>query len=140
MMWPLAHVLAIPDAKLSTKAIYEGAQFDLTASKPSIRMVLHALSNGSPSELAPGLWNDLEPEAIRRCPVISLIQSCLREHGCLAARVSGSGPSVFGLCRDLAHAQDVTQRLRQCSEARPWRIELIQTDHRPSFVATPFVS
>ena len=132
----LFHILVCPNTRLSTKEIYDGAQFDLTASKPSITMVLHALRNGpAMAGLATGLWNDLEPEAIRRCPVIPLIQSHLREWGSLSAQVSGSGPSVFGLCRDLAHAQDVATRIRARS-ADSWRIEIIQTDS-PARVVTP---
>ena len=130
----LAHILVVPEAHLSTREVYEGAQFDLTAPRPSVTMMAHALSNGSPGELARGLWNDLQPEAIRRCPVIALIQSRLRDLGCLGSLVSGSGPAVFGLCRDPAHARDVAMRLRR--ESAPWRIEIIQTDN-PSLVVTP---
>ncbi len=122
----LFHVLVVPEARLSTKDMYTGTQFDLTAPKPSIRMVEHALRNGSLGELAKGLWNDLEPEAIRRCPAISLIQLQLQQRGCLAARVSGSGPSVFGLCRDAAHAEEVAARLRR-DATQPWRVEVLKT-------------
>jgi len=141
---PLAYVLVVPDERLSTKAVYEAARldpstgaqgripsgvegFDLTAPKPSITMILHALSNGSPGELAKGLWNDLEPEAIRRCPVIALIQSHLRAEGCLGVCLSGSGPSVFGLCTDRSHAQEVAAAMRTRA-ARSWRIEVVRTD------------
>jgi 4-diphosphocytidyl-2-C-methyl-D-erythritol kinase len=133
----LAHVLVVPPVRLSTSEVYAGAQFDLTARRPSITMMAHALRNGSLGELADGLWNDLEPEAIRRCPLISHIQLCLRELGCVGSRVSGSGPSVFGLCRDLAHAQDVARRLSAAQgPGAAWRIELIQTT-TPSHVVTP---
>ena len=123
---PLAQVLVIPRERLSTREIYAGAQLGLTAPKPSITMMQHALRNGSLGELAEGLWNDLEPEAIRRCPVITVIQTRLRHHGVLAARVSGSGSSVFGVCTDLTQAQEVAWRLRV--ESPPdWRIEVVQT-------------
>jgi len=124
----LAQVLVVPDAQLSTAEMYREAQFNLTASKPSISMVAHALCNGSLGELAKGLWNDLEPEAIRRCPVIAFIESQLRDLGCVGVRLSGSGPSVFGLCQDPDHARHVTQRLRATSHAQSWRLEMIQTD------------
>ncbi|MBI4341972.1 MAG: 4-(cytidine 5'-diphospho)-2-C-methyl-D-erythritol kinase [Candidatus Omnitrophica bacterium] len=128
----LAQVLVVPAERLSTKTVYASAQFDLTASKPSSTMIVHALHNGSLGELAQGLWNDLEPEAIRRCPVISVIQSRLRDLGCLGVCVSGSGTSVFGLCADAARAREIAQRLRQ--ESVPWRIEIIHT--QPTLVAT----
>ena len=100
--------------------------FPLTAPGPSGTIVPHALRNGSLGELASGLWNDLEPEAIRRCPVIATIHTHARRLGCLGSLVSGSGPSVFGLCRDRGHADDIARRLRELGEAT-WRIEVVQT-------------
>jgi len=129
----LAHLLVVPPERLSTAAVYAASGFDLTASKPSLTMGLHALSNGSLGELAEGLWNDLEPEAIRRCPVISRIQSHLRESGAVAARVCGSGSAVFGLCRDLPHAQAVASRLHARAPS-DWRVEVVQTDRESSLV------
>lgn len=143
----LCHVLVVPDAQLSTKEIYEQAQWGLprppnvgktgekyiwwgglTASKPSLTMVLHALSNGSLSELAEGLWNDLEPEAIRRCPASALIVSHLRDLGCKGVRLSGSGPAVFGLCSDLQQAQEVAAKLGG-RVAPSSRVEIVRTMH-----------
>ena len=131
---PLAHVLVVPRERLSTNDIYrafaqrgDGAQIGLTAPRPSLTMVAHALRNGSLGELAKGLWNDLEPVAIRRCPVIANIQSHLLACGALGSRLSGSGPSVFGLCTDARHAQDVAAQMRT-RVAPSCRIEIIQTD------------
>jgi 4-diphosphocytidyl-2-C-methyl-D-erythritol kinase len=150
----LAHVLVVPSERLSTKAIYAAldqagsspAQFDLTVRRPSVSMMAHALRNGSLGELAEGLWNDLQPEAIRRCPVISLIQLQLRRLGCLGTLVSGSGSAVFGLCRDTAHANEAAERLAHAElpaqpatafagssceveggSLRSWRIEVVHT-------------
>lgn len=122
----LAHVLVVPDARLATPEIFKGSSFDLTAAKPSIKMLEHALINGSLSELASGLYNDLEPEAIRRCPIIATIQSTLKRLGCLAVRMSGSGPSVYGLCSGLEQASWIAQELRKPATA-PWLIDIIET-------------
>ena len=127
-------VLAVPDARLSTKEIYEALdrrekqESTLTASAASITILAHALRNGpAMAGLAQGVGNDLEPEAIRRCPVIATIQSRLRECGCLGVGLSGSGPAVFGLCGDEPHARRVAEQLR--AQAPPsWRIEVVHTD------------
>ena len=124
----LAHVLVVPAERLSTKEVYEGSQFDLTARKPSITMMTHALRNGSPGELADGLWNDLAPEAIRRCPIIATIQAHLREVGCLGVGMSGSGTSVFGLCADTTQAHEMASRIRSLA-CREWRVEIVHTEH-----------
>ena len=125
---PLAHVLVVPDTHLSTKEIYGALNLPLTAPPSSISMVAHALRNGPDlAGLATGLWNDLEAVAIRRCPVITQIQGQLRAAECLSTRLSGSGPSVFGLCRDRAHAHQVATTLR-AHITESWRIEFVQTE------------
>ena len=123
----LAHVLVIPKARLSTKEVFSTAEFDLTAPKPSSTMVAHALRNGPDlSGLAKGMWNDLEPEAIRRCPVIHALHSGLRNAGCLGTLMSGSGPTVFGLCHDAAHATQVAHRM--CANGSPeWQVRVVRT-------------
>ncbi|MBI3087928.1 MAG: 4-(cytidine 5'-diphospho)-2-C-methyl-D-erythritol kinase [Candidatus Omnitrophica bacterium] len=126
----LWHVLVVPPERLSTKEIYDG--FDrrervLTAPASSLSMCLHALRNGSLSELAKGLLNDLEPEAIRRCPVITEIRTRLRTSGCPGALVSGSGSAVFGLCEDAEHARRVAATLSSSAPAE-WRLHLVRTD------------
>lgn len=123
----LWHVLVVPPEALSTKEVYEGfARSPLTGPRPSINIALHALCNGSLCELATGVVNDLQPEAIRRCPIIQQIQAYLRDGGCVGVMTSGSGPSVFGLCQGEAHAYRVVQQLR--SHGSPsWFIRAVRT-------------
>ena len=50
--------------------------------------------------------NDLEPAAIALCPEIKrALQAIQAEPGCLLARMSGSGPTCFGIFRDDALAE-----------------------------------
>jgi len=49
--------------------------------------------------------NDLEPAAIELCPGIAETLASVRAAGALAAAVSGSGPTVFGLFADRASAE-----------------------------------
>lgn len=136
---PLAHLLVVSDAQLATRDVYAGARFDLTAPKPSLTMMEHALRNGSLSELAKGLWNDLAPEAIRRCPLIQQVQLTLRAAGCLGVCMSGSGPSVFGLCHDARHAHEMAGQLSSILEREgfargtsSWRVLVTETDDSQS--------
>lgn len=123
----LTHILVVPEERLSTKEIYDGLDLRLTGKAPSINIISHALCNGSLSELAEGLWNDLEPEANRRCPTIKKIQSLLQHLGCVGVSLSGSGSSVYGLCSDPAQAEEIFTNLQ--IKANPsWRIEIVQTD------------
>jgi 4-diphosphocytidyl-2-C-methyl-D-erythritol kinase len=58
----------------------------------------------SPAELAPALENDLEPAALRLRPELEEARAALLDAGALAAKVTGSGPTVFGLFADAAAA------------------------------------
>ena len=126
----LNQVLVTPKTQLSTQEVFREAQFSLTASKPSITILLHALRNGSLGELAKGFYNDLQPEAIRRCPVMTEIHAILRAHGCLATLASGSGPSVFGLCHDAPQATRVARQVRERGSP-DWFIQVVRTDDAP---------
>ena len=134
----LSHVLIVPTQRLSTAEVYAGyaarratdakiPESSLTESRPSLTMAMHALRNGPDlSGLAQALVNDLEPEAIRRCPAIQDIRNFLRDSGCLGVLTSGSGSAVFGLCRNQDHARQVADRVR-ADGSRDWQIIVVRT-------------
>ena len=58
--------------------------------------------------------NDLEAPALRVTPVIADVLAALRgQPGCLLARMSGSGATVFGLFADDAASNAAAQALRR---------------------------
>lgn len=125
----LWHVVVSHDAQLATSQVYaewDASTSTLTESAPSITMSVHALRNGSHDELAKGLYNDLEPAAIRRCPIMRTIRGLLLEGGAAGALTSGSGPSVFGVCRSHPHAKRVAQFMRRRG-APTWTIRIAWT-------------
>ena len=100
-----AELVLVPSAEgLSTAAVY--AEADRI---PSTRAALdpgslRALAGLAPEELAPRLENDLEPAALSLRPELEETLAAVRGSGALAARVTGSGPTVFGLYPDSASA------------------------------------
>lgn len=66
---------------------------------------LRALASGSLADLAAGLANDLEPAALSLRPELAEPLAALRSAGALAARVTGSGPTAFGVFADRAAAE-----------------------------------
>ena len=128
----LCHVIVAPQDRLSTKDVYAewAAQESLTAPAPSITIPLHALRNGSVDELAKGLWNDLGPAAIRRCPVMQEVHTLLRASEPVGTLVSGSGSAIFGLYRSRSLAQQAAAWLRGRCPA-DWRIDVAATRHAP---------
>jgi 4-diphosphocytidyl-2-C-methyl-D-erythritol kinase len=61
--------------------------------------------------------NDLEPAARRLCPEIESALAALASAGA-DAMVSGSGPTVFGVCEDLPAAEAAAAALRQYGHPR----------------------
>jgi 4-diphosphocytidyl-2-C-methyl-D-erythritol kinase len=103
---PPLHALLVPATEgLSTAAVYAdldrlgGGRERLDPSP------LRKLAAGTPQELAAAIENDLQPAALSLRPELSETLEALRSAGALAAAVSGSGPTCFGLFADGAAAE-----------------------------------
>jgi 4-diphosphocytidyl-2-C-methyl-D-erythritol kinase len=105
-----AFVLIAQDEGLSTAEVYAEADrlgigrdaAELEAARE--RLVEVAGTGASPLDYPELLVNDLEPAALSLRPSISEALDALREVGAAAARVTGSGPTAFGLFADIAEA------------------------------------
>lgn len=118
---PMTLVLVPQDEGLSTAAVYgeldrlrgdaasapslavgppDAGPADRLASEPLRRLAASPLE-----QVAAGLANDLEPAALSLRPELTEPIAALRDAGALAAQVSGSGPTTFGLFADRLAAQ-----------------------------------
>jgi 4-diphosphocytidyl-2-C-methyl-D-erythritol kinase len=118
---PMTLVLVPQDEGLSTAAVYaeldrlrdgaaespslsvgpaDGGPADRLASDP-----LRRLAAGALEQVAGGLANDLEPAALSLRPELADTLASLLHAGALAAQVSGSGPTTFGLFADRVAAE-----------------------------------
>jgi 4-diphosphocytidyl-2-C-methyl-D-erythritol kinase len=118
---PMTLVLVPQDEGLSTGAVYgeldrlrddvagapslavgpaDAGPSDRLASEP-----LRRLAAGSLEQLAAGIANDLEPAALALRPRLAEPIAALRDTGALAAQVTGSGPTTFGLFADRLAAE-----------------------------------
>ncbi len=66
------------------------------------------------------LYNSLECPALRKYPILELYQEFARQHGALAALMSGSGSATFALVENEAAAQDLERQFRQHFGETPW--------------------
>ena len=66
-----------------------------------------AMGAGDVPEVASLLHNDLEPAIFKLRPELEDKKHSLLEAGALGALVSGSGPTVYGIARDKAHAESI---------------------------------
>jgi 4-diphosphocytidyl-2-C-methyl-D-erythritol kinase len=123
-------VIVLPHEQLSTAEAYRTydgvapdesiATFQARADRAerSWRAVSGAWVSGELTLLAAALQvsgilaNDLERASFHLLPLLVARKAALERHGVLGALLSGSGPSLFGVCPSLEHAQSVAQALR----------------------------
>jgi 4-diphosphocytidyl-2-C-methyl-D-erythritol kinase len=107
---PLWFVLVSPPAGLSTAEVYRGVTVpDVPRTGEEIR---RALETGSAEEVGRHLHNRLQPAAERLCPAVAEIQRRLTALNPAGALMSGSGSSLFALCRDRTEALRLVRALR----------------------------
>ena len=78
---------------------------------PPLEECLAALSQGSIQDVANVCYNALEFAVRDKFPVLDMVIEFLCSSGCRTAHVSGSGPTVFGVC-------DLGERDRICADVR----------------------
>lgn len=108
-------VLVNPGMTLETRRVFE--RFDQKGPNRTFRETDPPDAEDLPAFAAAiqGYRNDLEPAAISMCPEIGKVIQMLRaEKGCLVARMSGSGPTCFGIFQ----SEDAAERAEQAISAR----------------------
>ncbi|NLT07324.1 MAG: 4-(cytidine 5'-diphospho)-2-C-methyl-D-erythritol kinase [Solirubrobacterales bacterium] len=121
---PLALVLLPRAEGLSTAAVYAEADrigrfaTDLDPA-PLHRLAARARAQADAAPLAAALANDLQPAALALAPELEDGLAALRDAGALAAQVSGSGPTVFGLFADRVAADSAALALAGVDRAAP---------------------
>lgn len=75
---------------------------------PDFHAALNALAEG---RLAERVFNRMESAVFAEHPRLRETKQALLDFGCAAAAVSGSGPTLFGLCADRRQAESVAEHL-----------------------------
>jgi 4-diphosphocytidyl-2-C-methyl-D-erythritol kinase len=111
----LPAVLVNPGVKLSTAAVFKHLAAPPYIQGPSSHAPFTAGDFASPDAAAAWLKkgrNDLEAPAIALEPTVKTVLEALREqNGCLLARLSGSGPTCFGLFPTARAAQEASEQI-----------------------------
>jgi 4-diphosphocytidyl-2-C-methyl-D-erythritol kinase len=111
---PLLFVLACPPAGLSTAAVYGGVcPPDRPQEGANIRL---AAAAGDVGEIGRLLHNRLQAPAERLCPAVAALRARLARLHPAGTLMSGSGSSVFALCRDRREALRIARELRDGPE------------------------
>lgn len=108
---PMALVLVPQREGLPTAAVYaEADRIGATRSELDPDAV-RALARAPLPELARGLENDLQAAALSLRPELERPLEALREAGALAALVTGSGPTTFGVFATVEEAERAAARI-----------------------------
>jgi 4-diphosphocytidyl-2-C-methyl-D-erythritol kinase len=103
---PELWLVLVPSAEgLSTAAVYAEHDRGADPREPLDPDALRALAGATAPALAPAMENDLEEGALSLRPELESTLKALDEAGALAARLSGSGPTAFGLFEDRPAAE-----------------------------------
>ncbi|HEX2295302.1 MAG TPA: 4-(cytidine 5'-diphospho)-2-C-methyl-D-erythritol kinase [Actinomycetota bacterium] len=107
-MW---FVLGISHDPLLTRDVYAAWEPDPDVEAVGSAEMTLALGGGDVAEVASLLYNDLERPAFTLRPEVAARKEALVGAGALGASLSGSGPTVFGIATDEAHAREVARRV-----------------------------
>jgi 4-diphosphocytidyl-2-C-methyl-D-erythritol kinase len=119
-LMPLAAVLAMPPAGLSTPAVYQACTPEPARVGEAHRLAQAFAAGDLPAALAL-MHNSLEAPARSLCPAIDRLLADIGQAGGLAPRLTGSGSCCFTLCRTLAEATSIAARLSALEDAGPPR-------------------
>jgi 4-diphosphocytidyl-2-C-methyl-D-erythritol kinase len=109
-------VLATDGKKLHSKDIYE--MFDLVgqAVKPIHRELLRDIKKKEYDNFFKKLENDLEKVVVMEDKKVQFLKDKSIELGAIAAQMTGSGPTVFALCKDLVSARSILNQLKSYAD------------------------
>jgi 4-diphosphocytidyl-2-C-methyl-D-erythritol kinase len=125
---PFHYLLINPGFGISTKWAFRELRMPLTPSRGLAKVEVPVLGGRGEGLYGPlrRLPNDLEPVVEKARPVVARLKESLTGAGAKLARMSGSGPTVFGLFETEAEATRAAGSILKEAEDldRPWRILL----------------
>ena len=105
-------VLCKPPFAVSTKAVYEAIDSVALPERPDTAGMLRAIEAGNWHGVCARLSNVMEMVTAEHHPEIGEIRRILLDCGADGARMSGSGPTVYGLFSVKTDAETAVQRLK----------------------------
>ena len=104
-------LIANPGVMCPTPDVFKKWRGGLTAPPSILHNMTSSIRTSDVSAATDALYNGLQPGVFESYPDVAQTAARLHEAGCLGVLLSGSGASVFGLARDEAHGQEISQKL-----------------------------
>jgi 4-diphosphocytidyl-2-C-methyl-D-erythritol kinase len=107
-------VLLCPPFGLATADVYRAVA--VPAQPQDGISLVRAVEEGNVEEIGRRMHNRLQPAAESLCPALARFETRLRNLRPAGQMLSGSGTSLFALCRGQSEAQRIARELRTGSE------------------------
>lgn len=104
-------ILVKPRISVSTRTVFPEVDVD-KIHHPDIAKLTEAVRANDYEQMICYMGNALEDITIQRHPIIQQIKDRMMKYGADVALMSGSGPTVFALCRQHSRAQRVYNALK----------------------------
>ena len=115
-------VLAKPNISVSTKSIYRALRPG--KNKAASQEMKTAILNEDYQSIVSALKNDLEEVTVKKYPEVKKLLENMRVSGSDGALMSGSGPTVFGICRKERQSIHLYNAMKGCC-SEVYRIRLL---------------
>lgn len=111
-------LIAKPPVSVSTKLVYQELDSLTDLTHPDIDGIMEAIRAQDLKLLCERMENILEYVTIPMHPEIADIKGMMKEYGALAAMMSGSGPTVFGIFDSEEKIRQAKEKLKESGIAR----------------------
>ena len=114
-------VLSKPAIGVSTAEVYTGIDNEIIEKRPSSDEMIEALKSENIESVKKNLVNVLENFTLKRYPIVKYTKDkmcalCSSD----SVLMSGSGPTVFGLCDNIADSKRVCQAMAELNKESFW--------------------
>lgn len=106
-------LVAKPPVSVSTKYVYEHLDAKEDVVHPDIDGMIQAIKDGDLEGITGRFGNVLESVTVPEYPVIADIKNVMLKAGAMNALMSGSGPTVFGIFKEKAVANQAAEAIRK---------------------------
>lgn len=114
-------VLSKPALSVSTAKVYQGIDSEYIPHHPDNDEMIKGLSTGAIGLVKKNMINVLENFTLKHYPIVKYTKNQMQKFcdtGCVL--MSGSGPTVFGLCRNMEQAKKVCREMLRENKESFW--------------------
>ncbi|MDO4486991.1 MAG: 4-(cytidine 5'-diphospho)-2-C-methyl-D-erythritol kinase [Bacillota bacterium] len=114
-------VLSKPAISVSTAEVYKGIDSEHIPERPDNKELIHALRTNNRKLVEKNMINVLENFTLKRYPVIVYTKNKIQQLcSCEGVLMSGSGPTVYGLCKNIREAKELCRRMLEDNKESFW--------------------